>query len=156
MMKMLKCECAKCWTDAAPLVLRVGAGIIFILHGWMKFGGIDGVTGMLSSMGVPGAMTFAWIITLLEFVGGIALILGAMTHWVSKLLALEMLIAVILVWCNKGVFDQPALLLFAMTFSLMVTGAGKWSLDEWMMESCCGKCVNGVCPEHGAHQEVVK
>lgn len=148
-MNMLRCACAKKWEDVAPLMLRVAAGIIFVLHGWMKFGGIDGVTGMLTGMGVPGAVTFAWVITILEFVGGIALILGAITHWVSKLLALEMLIAVILVYCNKGVFDQPAFMLFAATFSLMVTGAGKWSLDEWMLHSCCGKCVDGVCPEHG-------
>lgn len=149
MMKMLKCECAKCWGDVAPLVLRIAAGVIFTLHGWMKFGGIDGVTGMLTGMGVPGAMTFAWVITILELVGGLALILGVVTHWVSKLLMIEMLVAVLLMYFNKGVFDQMAFLLFTVTFSLMVTGAGKWSLDEWMFKSCCGKCVDGVCPEHG-------
>lgn len=148
-MNILKCSCAKNWGDVAPLMLRVGVGIIFMLHGWMKFGGMDGVVGMLSSMGVPAAAAFAWIITILELVGGIALIIGAFTHWMGKLLALEMLIAVLLVCFTKGLFDQQAFLLFAAAFSLMISGAGRWSVDAWLFKSCCGKCADVVCPEHG-------
>lgn len=155
-MNILKCSCVKSWSEVAPFMLRIAAGVIFVLHGWMKFGGMEGVVGMLSSFGVPAAATFAWVIAILEFVGGIALIFGAITHWVSKLLALEMLIAVLLVYFNKGLFDQQAFLLFASAFSLMVTGAGKWSVDAWMMHACCGKCEGGVCPEHGGNAEMMK
>lgn len=155
-MNLLKCSCAKSWGDAAPFVLRFVTGLLFLLHGWMKFGDMNSTVGMLSSLRVPAPELLAWVITVLEVVGGIALIFGAMTHWVAKFLAFEMLIAFILMSCVKGIFDQSALLLFAAAFSLMVTGAGKWSLDEWMLKTCCGKCVNGVCSEHGGNAGMMK
>ncbi len=148
-MNILKCSCVKNFGDLAPLVLRIAAGIIFILHGWTKLGAMNNVVEMLSFLNIPSPEVFAWVITILEVAGGIALILGLLTHWASKLLAIEMLIAVLLVGASKGIFDQPAFMLFAIAFSLMITGAGKWSLDEWVMKPCCGKCVDGICPEHG-------
>jgi putative oxidoreductase len=154
MMKMLKCECAKNWGDIAPLVLRVVAGTIFLMHGLQKMSGDVSMFGkMLGTMSVPAPIFLAWAVILLEIIGGLALIVGFMTHWVSKLLTLLMLVAIFLVHINKGFFVQNggyefALLLLVSAISLMITGAGKWSVDEWLLKSCCGKCVDGVCPDH--------
>jgi putative oxidoreductase len=153
-MNILKCSCAKNWGDAAPLVLRIVAGLIFILHGMQKTADVSMFSGFLSALSVPAPSFFAWVVIVLEVGGGLALIFGFLTHWISKLLMVEMLVAVLLMYFVKGVFDQPALVLFAAAFSLMITGAGKWSVDTWMFKSCCGKCEDGVCPEHGGNTVV--
>lgn len=79
-------------------------------------------------------------------VGVIALILSAMTHWVSKLLAFEMLVAVTLMYFKNGMFDHLAPILFAAAFSLMITGAGKYSLDmKTGYFDACKACLGDMC-----------
>ncbi len=159
-MNILKCSCAKNWGDLAPLALRIVAGLIFLMHGLQKAVDVPLFGGFLSTTIIPAPQFFAWFVVLLEIVGGIALILGFLTHWVSKLLTLQMIVAIFLVHISSGFFAPKgyefALLLAVAAFSLMITGAGKWSVDEWLIKSCCGKCVDGVCPEHGAQKEVMK
>jgi putative oxidoreductase len=153
-MNMLKCECAKNWGDVAPLALRVVAGIIFFMHGLQKAtGDVSMFSGMLNSLGVPAPEIFSWIVILLEIGGGLALIVGFMTHWISKFLIILMVVAIFLVHIKNGFFGPKGyefpLLLLTATVSLMITGAGKWSVDVWLADSCCGKCEGGVCGEHG-------
>jgi putative oxidoreductase len=149
-MNMLKCECAKSWGDVAPLVLRVVAGLVFLMHGLQKTADIAGFTGFLSTLGVPMPVLLGWLVVILEVGGGIALIVGFMTHWISKFLVVVMIVAIFLVHTGNGFFVQKggyefALLLLASTISLMITGAGKWSIDGWMSGSCCGKCEGENC-----------
>ncbi|MEK7636255.1 MAG: DoxX family protein [Patescibacteria group bacterium] len=128
--------CAEKWRDIAPLALRVVTGVLFMAHGYQKLTEIT-ITkfgGFLGSVGIPFPLFFAPVVTYVELIGGIMLIFGFMTHWVSKLLALIMLVAVVMVHLDKGVFVakggyELALLLFVAVFSLMITGAGKWSVD---------------------------
>lgn len=153
-MNMLKCECSKSWGDAAPLILRVVAGLIFLMHGWQKTADVSMFGGVLHSLGVPAPEIFAWIVTILEVGGGLALILGFMTHWISKFFIIIMIVAIFLVHTRHGFFVDKggyefALLLLASVSSLMITGAGRWSVDEWLFASCCGKCSEGACVEHG-------
>lgn len=137
MMKGLMCTCSAKWAEYAPLVLRVVIGIAFIMHGWQKVsGGLAGTTGFFASVGIPFAAFFAFVVTWLEFLGGIALVLGLATHWVSKLLAIDMLVAILVVHAKGGFFVPTGvelpLLLLAATISLMITGGGKYSLDaKW-------------------------
>ena len=82
-------------------------------------------------------MFFAWVVAILEVVGGLFLIFGFLTHWSAKLLALEMLVAILLVHVSNGFFVNGggmefALVLFATCVALMITGAGPWSIDEGM------------------------
>jgi putative oxidoreductase len=153
-MNILKCSCAKNWGSIAPLLLRLVAGIIFLMHGLQKTADISMFGGFLGSVGVPAPHFFAWAVVVLELAGGLALILGFLTHWVSKLFVLQMLAAIFLVHASKGFMADKggyefALLLLVVVISLMITGAGKWSLDEWLLGTCCGKCEGGVCSEHG-------
>lgn len=155
-MNILKCSCAKSWGNVAPLLLRLAAGSIFFMHGLQKTVDISMFGGFLNSAGVPAPHFFAWAVIILELGGGLALILGFLTHWVSKLFALQMLAAIFLVHASKGFMADKggyefALLLLVVALSLMITGAGKWSLDSWLLGTCCGKCENGVCPEHGGN-----
>lgn len=138
MYSFANCVCVEKWGPVAPFALRLVAGLVFLLHGWQKFaGGVDGFGSMLANLSVPAPEFMAWIVVLVEIVGGAFLILGLLTHWSAKLLAIDMLVAVLLVHASNGFFvagggAEFALLLLAATLSLMVTGAGPWSLDAMM------------------------
>lgn len=136
-MNLLKCKCSEKWHDVAPLVLRIAVGLVFAMHGYQKLSG-GGFGGMLASLGVPAAGFFGALVTWVELLGGIALILGLLTHWSAKLLAIDMLVAFFLVhvsngfWLSNGGYEF-VIVLFAAAVSLLITGPGKWSLDEkWM------------------------
>jgi putative oxidoreductase len=134
MMKLLNCDCSGAWHAFAPFFLRIATGAIFVAHGWQKFvGGVPGVAGFLGSLGFPMPEVFAVILITAELGGGILLILGAFTHWVAKILAVVALVALVVVHLPNG-FTGPGgyefiLLILAAAVSLMITGAGKWSVD---------------------------
>lgn len=121
-------------------LLRVVTGAIFVYHGIPKlFGpqpGIKGFSGWLRSIHVPFAGLFGIIVPLLEFFGGIGLILGFLTQWFAALLAVAILVATYLKMTAMGKkfsgdggweFD---LLLVAATLLLLVTGSGAFGLDQ--------------------------
>ncbi len=119
-------------------VLRVVTGLIFAMHGYQKFsGGLDGVTGFLTSLGFPMASVFAVILIAVELLGGIALILGAFTRVAAKLTAIVAVVALLTVHLKNGFFMSTGgyefiLLLLAASIALMVMGGGKWSIDHKM------------------------
>lgn len=140
MINLLKCNCASKWGNIAPLVLRVVTGLIFALHGYAKLeGGMPGVEAMVNQIGFPAPAFFAILLVVAELGGGILLILGAFTHWVSKVLGIVAIIALVTVHLPNGFFlpngYEYILLILAATISLMITGAGKYSLDAKMKRS---------------------
>lgn len=139
MHKLLSCNCAEKWGPFALLMLRVVAGAVFATHGYLKLsGGVDGFGGMLGGLGVPLPLFFAWVVTIVELVGGIALILGLLTHLSSKLLGIDMIVATLLVHAKNGLTGpsgaELTLSLLAIVIALMVLGAGAWSIDATLMK----------------------
>ena len=69
--------------DLAALVLRVSTGILFLAHAWLKLVIFTpaGTVGFFESLGFPGFL--AYLVIAAELAGGIALILGLATRWVS-------------------------------------------------------------------------
>lgn len=117
--------------NAAVLVLRLVVGLVFLVHGIQKLGGMDQTIGFFQAIGIPAAVFFAWVVALVETLGGIALILGIGTHIASVLLAIVMLVAIFSVKLGKGFsggyeFD---LVLLASLIGFILNGAGKISLD---------------------------
>ena len=119
-----------------PTVLRVVVGIVFLAHGWQKIShmGIHGVAGFLGMLGIPIPAVSAAVLIAVEFLGGIALILGLGTRWVSLLIAFDMLVAILAVHMKNGFFmpqgfEYP-LTLLAASISLALTGGGAASLDS--------------------------
>jgi putative oxidoreductase len=88
---------------AAPLVLRVVLGGLFIWHGVDKFdAGISMVEEMFTMWGVPAPGLAALLVAIAEIVGGIALVLGLATRVAAMLLSVVMLGALIYVKCVGG------------------------------------------------------
>lgn len=115
------------------LVLRVGIGIAFVLHGFPKLfmGGAVGLSKGLAATGIPGGVVAAYLAGSAEFFGGIALILGLLTRPAAAVMAFTMLIALIF-HLNKGdkfVAYSHALESGILFLSLFIAGPGRFSLD---------------------------
>jgi len=71
--------------DTAALVGRIALGARFLAHGWPKMKDLSKPIGFVKGTGWPGGATFAVLFTLLEFFGGIALILvSSPNSWPSS------------------------------------------------------------------------
>lgn len=120
-------------------ILRVVIGVVFVAHGAPKLfgGGVEGLAGMLGNLGVPMAGGAAWIVTLLEFFGGLALIVGFLVLPVALLLSFHMLMGIVLVHAPNGFFVigpgqggiEFNLVLIAGLLTLMLAGPGFAALD---------------------------
>lgn len=116
----------------APLLLRLALGVIFLAHGWQKLANDKAqFAGWLESMKFKPGKFWAWLVALVEFLGGIALVAGFWTQFAALVLATQFLI--ILIWFKRGQkfaggweFD---FLIFIALLSLLVLGPGAWAFD---------------------------
>lgn len=121
--------------DVALLILRLIIGAIFVAHGGQKLFtyGIDGVAAGFGQMGIPFPSLMAPFISLLEFAGGIALVVGVLTRLAALGLAFNMLGAIVFAHLQAGFFlpngIEFALALFGSAALLTMTGSGTYSLD---------------------------
>lgn len=80
----------------ALLLARVGLGGILVLHGWRRWQqqGIDSQIAYLKQYATPFASYAAWGGTILELVGGIFLIVGALTPLVAAAVVAEQVLII--------------------------------------------------------------
>ena len=132
------------YSDWGLFILRLAAGIIFLVHGWPKLNpnspmkGPAGFGGFLKQMGVPMPIFFGWVVALLETLGAVLLILGLGTRVLAVLFAIDMLVAILVAKMRVmkvGFSAQQAtgwefdFILGAVALSLLFTGAGNIALD---------------------------
>lgn len=124
----------------APLPLRVGLGLLFVVYGAQRLLGLFGGPGLrasaeqLETLGFMPGLLWALGVGLLELVGGAALFLGLLTRWSALVLAAKTLAAA-LVGYGAGVIAAPGevallLVLLAGLLSLVCSGAQTYALDE--------------------------
>jgi putative oxidoreductase len=116
-------------------ILRVAVGGVFLPHGYQKLfvWKVAGVSVFLAKLGIPAPMPAAVVLTLVEFGGGLALLLGLYTRWAAGLLAIDMLVAILTVHLRNGFFapegiEYPLTLLTA-SMALVLLGSGQASVD---------------------------
>ena len=92
--------------DLALLLTRIAIGVIFFAHGWQKLftNTVDGTAQFFTQVGVPLPTVSAWAATLIELVGGAALILGLAVPVAGVLLAADMIGAYVFVHAGNGIF----------------------------------------------------
>jgi putative oxidoreductase len=125
----------------ALAALRVTIGTIFIAHGAQKLFtyGLAGVSGAFGQMGIPFPGVMGPFIALLEFFGGIALVIGLLTRLASLGLAFNMIGALMFVHLKGGFFlpsgYEYVFALLGASIALVLTGAGQFSIDGLIARS---------------------
>tara|TARA_Y100000310_G_scaffold186269_1_gene186415 strand:+ start:66913 stop:67323 length:411 start_codon:yes stop_codon:yes gene_type:complete len=96
--------------DCGLIFLRIGLGVVFIMHGSQKLfgafggGGISGTAQFLDGLGFPIVTFFAWVLALVEFLGGIGILVGVLIRTFSFLIMIDMFLAFLLVHVKNGFF----------------------------------------------------
>src|ERR1700745_734607 len=132
--------------DFATAILRLVLGVVFFMHGAQKMLGWFGGYGFSGTMGffthmmhVPAV--FAFLAICAEFLGGIGLILGALGRIAAFGISCNMLVAILMVHGQFGLFMnwtgqqkgegfEYHLLAIAIAVVLMVKGSGAFSFDR--------------------------
>ena len=125
----------------AVLILRLFLGFAFMMHGSQKLlgafggGGIAGVAGMLSKLGLEPSQILAWVLSITEFVGGVCVVLGFLTRFWAAGLVIDMAVAIFKVhmangfFASKNGFELP-LAFGVMALVILLTGPGSLSVDR--------------------------
>jgi putative oxidoreductase len=132
--------------DHVLSMLRLVLGVVFFAHGAQKMFGWFGGSGYDATMrmfterlGIPAV--FAVLAILAEFLGGIGLIVGLFSRIAAFGIAVNMVVAVVMVHAPNGLFMnwqgkqagegyEYHLLVIAMAVFIAARGAGAWSLDR--------------------------
>lgn len=125
--------------DLGLLLIRLGPGLIFLTHGWMKIQNMDQTVMFLAQMGISAPAVY--LISWLEVIGGVALILGVATRLFGLLFGIEMIVATIIVGFGRGV--SVDLLLALVSFGIALAGSGKYSIYKMECKQCGGMLCNG-------------
>ncbi len=135
------------WTG---LILRLTLGLVMFPHGaqkllgWYGGFGFDGTMGFFTqTMGMPWLVAFLVIIG--ESFGSVALLAGLLTRFTAASFSVIMLGAITMVHLPHGFFMNWSgkqqgegfeyhLLVIGIAIALLVTGAGRWSVDRMIAE----------------------
>jgi putative oxidoreductase len=122
--------------DLGPLLIRLGVGSVFAVHGWQTFdGGVSNFAGFLDSLGVPFPELVAWLQVIAEGVGGVLIVVGLLTRLVTLPLIANMVGAILLVKVDVGFVVPDAtgaeldVALLAGLLGLLFIGPGRYSVD---------------------------
>lgn len=116
-----------------PLLGRVLIGLLFLLAGLGKLGGMEGFTGYLASGGLPAFL--AWPAVIFEIAVGALLIVGYQTRIVALATAAFCVVAGVLYHFTPA--DQMQMAMFLKNLAIAggllmfaIHGAGKMALDK--------------------------
>jgi putative oxidoreductase len=126
--------------DFFLLVARVMAGLIFLTSGWGKVMGLSGFAAGMIANGVPAPL--AYLGPFVEFLGGLALVVGFATRYAAFALFLFTIAAT---WIAHRYWLHPPaqraaqatnfwknITIMGGMLALFVAGPGRFSLDRWL------------------------
>jgi putative oxidoreductase len=74
-------------SDALSLIGRILLAVIFLVSGFGKIGGFEGLIGAIASKGLPAPQVFAVLTVAIELGAGLMLVFGWKARWGAFLLA---------------------------------------------------------------------
>jgi len=118
-------------------ILRIVAGLLFLLPGIMKLMDPAGITGMLIGLGFPAPSFLAWILLLSEIIFGASLIVGWKTKYTTWPLVIVLLVATLTV-ALPGALENPMgwvnvlfhLVGIGALISIFLDGPGAWAVSK--------------------------
>ena len=126
-------------------ILRIVLGIAMLVHGWSKLsGGVENVAGFFGGrLGIPAPGLMAWVVTIVELVGGILLVAGFLTQIVGILIALDLLGAILFAYLRGGapfidkgqISWEKEVVFAAAALCIALAGPGAWSVDDAIAEN---------------------
>jgi putative oxidoreductase len=126
--------------DELILVTRILLMALFVLFGWSKLTGFSGTVAYMTQTGAPMPEISAVIAVVMEFVVGIAIVVGFYTRPLAVLLALYTLGTAFIAhhyWTMSGMEQYVNMINFYKNVSIIggllllsVTGPGKYSFDR--------------------------
>jgi putative oxidoreductase len=130
------------WQNVLLLAGRLLVGWIFVESGWRKLMGMEAFVASLVTRRVPYASVLGWIGAPVEFLGGIAILLGFYTRWAAALIILFTIIATLIGHRYWEIADAAArrnqashfaknLTIIGGLILLAATGGGRFSVDGW-------------------------
>lgn len=128
------------YRDFGLLFLRLGMGVMMMVHGFPKITGgpeawaSPSLGGAIGALGVPVFLPAFWgfMAAVAEFVGGLALIFGFFHRLALFLLICTMIVAVA-VHASKGENYFHPLELGLVFVGMFIAGPGKFSMDDCFM-----------------------
>jgi putative oxidoreductase len=146
------------WPNYYALPLRLIVGYGFMEHGYAKLArGADSFIAILHALGMPAPALLAWGTILIEMLGGLAVLLGALIPLASLPMAIVLLAAIFTVHLPNGFssiklvsvnaagayFGQPGyetdLLYLAALVALVIGGSGPLALDRLLLRRFPGQ-----------------
>ena len=117
------------------LIYRVFLAILFILAGWGKLNGLEGTAQYFGAIGLPMPSVTAVLVGLVEFVGGLAILIGFQTRIAAVVVALFTIGATLVAHMDfaegmNALMAQKNLAIAGGLLLLAVTGAGAYSVDR--------------------------
>jgi putative oxidoreductase len=136
--KLLLPQLQSFYDSVIPLawpIVRIAIGLNLMIHGWGKVSrGPGAFVKPFADLGFEPAILWVWGGLLIEFVGGIALMLGLFTRFWAAAAAIEMAIISYLYlkngfsWLNRGY--EYTLMWGLICFAMSLRGGGPYSLDR--------------------------
>ena len=119
----------------ALLPLRLVVGIVFLAHGGQKLAaGLPETSRFMAEVGIPLPTLAAVLVTCVELLGGMAIVIGFVVRWAALLLAIDMIVALLVVQVKAGVLRpggfEFVLVLLGATITLALHGGGQPSLYD--------------------------
>lgn len=136
-MDLLKLKFMRSVAPYATSILRIAFGLIMINHGWAKLsGGAAGVATFFGSKGIPASGAAAWVVIIVELIGGLCIVLGIVPRLWSLLFAVVMVVAILVAKLpdSKGFlggFELEFLLLFVALF-IATKGGGSLAVGPML------------------------
>ena len=136
--KLLLPQLQSFYDSVIPLawpIIRIAIGLNLMIHGWGKVSrGPGAFVKPFADLGFEPAILWVWGGLLIEFVGGIALMLGLFTRFWAAAAAIEMAIISYIYlkngfsWLNRGY--EYTLMWGLICFAMSLRGGGPYSLDR--------------------------
>ena len=117
----------------APLVIRVLVGV-HLIHGTqdnlLSWARMLEFRDFLAAQGFPVPLVCAVVSVVAQFTCGVLLLAGAFTRWAAAVMLVNFAVALLAVHLGHPYPAWfPAWVMWAGSLSLLVSGAGAWSID---------------------------